>query len=392
MSALAQLLFDKGFAVGGCDIDKTLYTEIPLKEKGIIIDNFESINHDFDVLIAGHNFYPKHFLVEECMKKNIPVFEYNEFISSIISNHLSIAICGSHGKTTTVGLLKHLLELQFGELNYLIGDGSGGGCENKLLVFEACEYKNHFHKYFPDIGIILNIDYDHTDFFKSKKEYVDSFIKFGNQCKMLITPLDIESKKVPKIPVKYRIINSNNQYTFIKINQYDKEYRLKVYSNELMQNYVCAIIVAKLLGVTDINIQLGLDTFKGVKRRFKETIKGDDVYIDDYAHHPNQIKVSINETRLRYPNHKIIAIFQPDRYSRIWQFQKEIAEALLNADEAYLLPFPSGSVNDTQHDFNVDIICKYSSKIKMFDKQVIDHVKSPKVILFMSSKEFPLEI
>src|SRR5699024_8311580 len=151
MSALAQILHDSGKKVQGSDVDKYFFTQAALEEKGIPILPFSEDNiKEDDIIIAGNAFTDEHIEIKKAREKGVTFYKYHEFLGQWAQNYTSVAVTGSHGKTSTTGLLAHVLEQSY-PLSYLIGDGTGNGHEDSdYFVFEACEYKRHFLHYEPD--------------------------------------------------------------------------------------------------------------------------------------------------------------------------------------------------------------------------------------------------
>ena len=385
MSALAHILKDKGHEVIGSDVDHYVFTEEDLCKRKIKIYSFNEYDlNDVDLVIAGHNFYPFSSEVQKALKLGKNVIEYHRFVSTLVDSKYSIAICGSHGKTSSVGLLCELMKDY--NPSFLRGDGVGKWTDSKYFIFEACEYKEHFLVYKPDEILILNVDFDHNDYFKNEDDYIKAFVDFSRLAKRKVYALDscdFISYKAKYFGDKSFKLYDDNSLVFKnkKISNID----LKVKSKEFINNRLGVILCALNNGVKPSLINKYIQDFQGVKRRSQEIIIKDDIFIDDYAHHPNQIRVMIEEYKTKYPSKKIIAIFQPDRYSRILQFHKEINISLSTADEAFVLPFPKMMKNDTGVLFDESIIGievleseKLLNKLKDF---------SNCVYLFLSSKD-----
>lgn len=395
MAALAQILLDRKEEVIGSDTDRYVFTQEELERRGITIYEFNQYDFkDIDFVIFGHS-YKESFEVKKAKEMNIKTIEYNTFLSSLLKEKYSIAICGSHGKTSSVGMLTHLLK-SFNP-SYLRGDGMGKWTDSKYFIFEACEYQNHFLEYEPNEIIILNIDYDHNDYFKSKNAYKNSFKNFAKKAKNRVYLYD----KIKGIKGKNIFKFGSNSFSFSNIITMEKEtifsidfedftidnIIVKLQHPKLINNILGLILCSLYLGVSKDEIKSNIYSFEGVKRRSQEIIIKDDVIIDDYAHHPTQMKVMIEEAKLRYPDKKIVAIFQPDRYSRIKLFHKKIRKVLNTTDKAFILPFPKMIKNDTKKVFDASIIGieVYEDLDKLVDE--LDKFSNC-VFLFFSSKDF----
>ena len=209
-SSLACFLKDLGYIVHGSDVKDYFITEEALRDKEIPIYEYKEDNIDGkDIYIIGHSTV-NNIETKKVLKNDYVHYCYNEFINNI-KYKKKIAVSGTHGKTTTTKLLVHMLSNI--KPSYIIGDGEGyGNIHSKELVFEACEYKNHFHAYYPEILIINNIELDHPDFFKSTKQLIKSFQQAASQSTYLI--INGDDKNCKKIKHKNKITfgfnNDNN--------------------------------------------------------------------------------------------------------------------------------------------------------------------------------------
>ena len=408
MSALAILLKSLGHTVVGSDVGDYIFTEKLLCEKQIPIYSFneKEININ-DIVIIGHNFINSNLKEVTNAKLYNEWYEYNDFLAKLSNNYISIAISGTHGKTTTTHLIKNIFN-EIDQCGYLIGDGTAYlNKESKYFIFEACEYKNHFLKYYPSYIIINNVDYDHIDYFKTKEEYNQAFINFiKNKKEQLIVNGDDDFLRTIDYAIKYGINDNNDiQATNIIENEkgisfdlkYHKQYliniKLPFYGRHMIYNTLASISIALINNIGIEQIVNGLLKFKGANRRFNEEIIEDNIYIDDYAHHPNEIKNTIYATKQKYPNKKLVAIFKGDRYSRIQYFSKDIARELELAEEAYVLPFPPCSKKEEGINISEEEIIKHSPKIKKLStfKMIEISKYSNTVYLFMSSKNMKNE-
>lgn len=391
MAAIAHILKDMGNDVSGSDVNDYIFTEDELIKREINIYSFGEYDiNNVDIVICGHNFYHESIEVKEAIKFGKEVYEYHVFLQKLINMKYSIAICGSHGKTTSVGLLATIMKDY--NPSYLRGDGMGKWTNSKYFIFEACEYKDHFLEYKPNEIIILNIDYDHNDYFKTKDDYIKSFINFSKNCKnRLYIHEDLENIFIDKnIDTQNILINKFGNKSNLKNGIFtykDIQDKVNFYSvqTDLVNNELGLIQCALNNNISIKKIKENIKLFKGAKKR-KEVIKvGDNLVVDDYAHHPKQMNVIIEEMKLKYPEKKIVAIFKPDRYSRILEFHKEIHESLSQVDERYIIDFPKYIKNDTKIKFNASII-----GYKVYDENTIfELIKDYKntIYLFVSSKD-----
>lgn len=354
MSALAQILHDMNYTVQGSDVEKYFFTEKALNERGIPIFPFrkENIRPGLTV-IAGNAFPDTHEEIQAAHELGIPVIRYHRFLGELLQKFTSIAVTGAHGKTSTTGLLAHVMQ-GAKPTSYLVGDGTGKGVPNsQYFVFEACEYRRHFLSYFPDYAIMTNIDFDHPDYFANIEDVFAAFQEMALQVKKgIIACGDDEylQKIQAKVPVLFYGFGEDNDFQARNVVKTKEGTSFDVFVRNTFfasfdiprfgdHNVLNALAVIALCHYEEIDvhiIQERLKTFQGVKRRFSEKQLGDQILIDDYAHHPREIVATLEAARQKYPEREIVAIFQPHTYTRTQTFLQEFAESLQRADHVYL--------------------------------------------------------
>lgn len=410
MAALACILHDLGEEVAGSDLTKHFFTEEPLIARNICIDEFtkENIKDGMTVIIG--NAFGEDFeeVIAARANKSVTCYRYHEYLGILMSRYISISVAGSHGKTTTTGMLSAMMDTVF-PTGYLIGDGTGVIHEDsKYLCVESCEYRRHFLAYKPDYAIITNVEIDHVDYFKSDEDYRHAYEEFSKNIKKtcVICGDDSEARKLELAcdHIWYgegenndlRAINivegtTGMEFDVMFKGEFQYRYHLPFVGRHLMWNSLAVIGIGMLEGLTPEVIEEGLCSFKGVKRRFVIEEVGNNVFIDDYAHHPTEVSITIDAARKRYPDKKLVAIFKPHRVSRVFHFADQFANALLKADEIYLCDFTS--IDDKEEGINIDIHYLQEkipgSKILSEDDQgaAILAKEEPAVYLFMSSKD-----
>ena len=354
MSSLAQIMHSLGYEVQGSDITEHLFTEDALREMGITILPFSEDNIKEDMIIVRGNAYTEtNVEVAKAIELGLKIYTYQEMVGRLTKMFDTIAVSGCHGKTTTTAMLSHVLKNITG-CNYLIGDGTGyANKENKYFALEACEYKRHFLEYTPTYAIITNIELDHIDYYKDIQDVIDAFSEFANKAlKMVIACGDdnytryIETNK----PLFYYGLDDDNDIqardveyhedgttfdVFVEGNYYG-HFDLPLYGKHMLLNALAVIAVCSYERLDAKDVAHHLKSFPGAKRRFKENVIGNIVTIDDYAHHPTEVKVTLKAARQKYPNKKIIAILKTHTLSRTKEFASEFAEALSLADKAYV--------------------------------------------------------
>lgn len=371
MSALALIMHDKGFKVQGSDIEKYFFTQKNLEEAHIPMMTFSKDNiQKGQIIIAGNAFPDTHEEIVAAKELGLEVIRYHDFLGALINNYTSIAITGSHGKTSTTGLLSHVMS-NIEDTSYLIGDGTGHGVPDAdFFILEACEYRRHFLAYKPDYAIITNVDFDHPDYFTSLEDVFDAFQTMSNQVKKAIFACgDDEQLQQLKanVPVLYYGFGDNNDFQAKNIarstngssfdvyvrDEFFGHFEIPTFGKHNILNALSVIALCQYENIDIEKVKENLMTFKGVKRRFTEKIVEDMTIIDDYAHHPAEIKATIDSARQKYPEKEIIAIFQPHTFTRTVALLSEFAEALNLADSVYLCDI-FGSAREEQGSVKID--------------------------------------
>ena len=354
MSALATILHEEGFNVQGSDVNKYFFTQKPLEDKNIPIFVFDADNiKEGQIIIAGNAFPDTHEEIVRAKELGLEIIRYHDFIGEKIKNYTSVAITGSHGKTTTTGLLSHVVS-NMEPTSYLIGDGTGHGIEEaEYFVLEACEYRRHFLAYKADYSIITNIDFDHPDYYKSIEDVAEAFDSFALQTKKRVIACGDDPllrKMKSEVPVTFygledgndvqarNIIKNTEGSTFDAYidGEFYHKFSIPSYGDHNIQNSLSVIAFAYHENLDREEVAENLSNFKGVKRRFSEKVISETVIIDDYAHHPAEISATIDAARQKYPDREIVAVFQPHTFTRTIALMSEFAESLDKADSVYL--------------------------------------------------------
>lgn len=404
MSALAQVLHDIGYEVQGSDIDKVFFTQKALEEAGIRILPFQKENIHSDMYVILGNAYPDtHEEIQRAKELGVPVVRYHQFLGDFIKNYTSVAVTGAHGKTSTTGLLAHVMK-GIRPTSYLIGDGTGfGDKDGEYFVFEACEYRRHFLSYSPDYCIMTNIDFDHPDYFSNIEDVFAAFQEMALQVqKGIIACGDDEylQKIQAKVPVVYygfadhndfqaKIIEKNEEGTTFEVyvrNTYYDTFKIRSYGDHNVLNALAVIALCHYEDFDAKIVKQELLSFRGVKRRFSESVFGSQVLIDDYAHHPTEIRATIDASRQKYPNRTIVAVFQPHTFTRTQTFLEEFAESLRQADHVYLCDI-FGSARESNGNLSIENLAELIPDSKIIEESQTEILKEHKdsVILFMGA-------
>ncbi|MDD6879196.1 MAG: UDP-N-acetylmuramate--L-alanine ligase [bacterium] len=354
MSTLACILHDLGNNVSGYDDARGYkFTEEGLKERNIEIF-YDEHEIDKDTIVTySKAFSTNHKEIKRVRDLGLTVKDYNQVVGEVTSLFDTISVCGTHGKTTTSLLLSNIINNTIG-CNYFVGDGSGyANKKNKIFVIESDEFNKHFLAYYPRTAIVTNIELDHTECYDGLEDIINTFEIFSNKAENVIACGD--DKNIRNIKFNNNIIyygfNEDNDWTVKNVvlnnkgskfdvynkNEYFDTYEIPLFGKHMVLNALSAIIASTLYGVDKESIKKYLLSFNGAKRRFKiETINGYTL-IDDYAHHPTEISVTIDAARQKYPDKEIIAIFLPNTYSRTEALLDDFIESLSKADKAYIM-------------------------------------------------------
>ncbi|WP_186669973.1 UDP-N-acetylmuramate--L-alanine ligase [Sporosarcina sp. BP05] len=354
MSSLAQILHDSENEVQGSDVEKWFFTEDPLHERKITVLKFDENNIKSDMtVIAGNAFPDSHPELIRAKELGLEIIRYHDFLGKYMEKFISVGVTGSHGKTSTTGLLAHVLS-GHSPTSYLIGDGTGSGpADSEYFVFEACEYKRHFLAYEPDYAIMTNIDFDHPDYFKDLADVMDAFGEMALRVKKALIACgdDRHLQKIQaNVPVLYYGFEESNDFAAKNIiktvegstfdvfvrNEFYHKFTIPLAGDHAILNSLGVIVLCHYEGVIASTIQERLSTFHGVKRRFTVLEIADRIIVDDYAHHPTEIQATLQSAQQKYPEREIVAIFQPHTFTRTAALLDEFAESLSTADHVYL--------------------------------------------------------
>ena len=355
MSTLAQILSDLGNEVSGYDDAKGhKFTQDGLEERNIPI--YYDGNHVLDkdtIVTYSVAFKEEHPEIQRVKKLGLTVKKYNEIMGDVIDMFETIGVSGTHGKTTTSSLIKHFLEETIG-CNYFIGAGDGYATKkNKYYVVESDEFNRHFTAYHPTYAIITNIEREHMECYKDLDDIRNTFEIFARQTKKLVVA-NGDNEEIRKINYATKVLfygfNENNDIVIKNMNLTEKSsefdlfinnelyghFNIPLFGKHMVMDATAAIIVVKELGLKKDTIEKLLQTFQNAKRRFEEQRVGNSIIIDDYAHHPTEIKVTLEAVKQKYPNKRLVVVFAPNTYSRTKDFKNEFIDAFKVADKTYL--------------------------------------------------------
>ena len=370
MSALLRYFLSEGYNVGGYDKTPTQLTN-KLMEEGAQIHFEESValipdcfkEKDSTLVVFTPAIPEDHEELVYFREKGFDIRKRAEVLGLLTDSHKGICVAGTHGKTTTSTMVAHLLNQSHLKCNAFLGGISKNYGTNYLLsekseyvVIEADEFDRSFHWLNPYMSVITSTDPDHLDIYGTKEAYLESFRKYSS----LIRPggalivhkgleMTVDVQKGVKVyeysrtegdyhASEIRIGNGEIIFDFVYPSGVVENVKLGVPVSINIDNAVAAMALAQLCGATDEELRAGMESFRGVDRRFDFKIKNDRiVFLSDYAHHPNEIEQSIKSVKELYEGKKIAAIFQPHLYTRTRDFYKEFAQSLSLLDVVYLL-------------------------------------------------------
>ena len=363
MSALARYFHNKGNRVSGYDKTPSPLTR-KLEEEGIVIhyeDNPDMIPEDVDFVVLTPAIPKDSLELNYLRKKDIKIIKRAEVLGEISRQCKSIAVGGTHGKTTVTALTTHLLNFAGKRMSAFVGGIAKNinsnviiGDENdEIVVMEADEFDRSFLQLTPYISIVTSIDADHLDIYGDEQQLIDAFGQFAD--KTMEDGVVIHSEYVSLQTERKRLTygfddadvmakNVRIEDTMTKFTVVSKEglcfgdYEMQLFGQHNVMNALAAIIACMRLGINLSVIKEGLATFQGVQRRFDIRFKDDKVcYIDDYAHHPEEIAATLKAVRNLFPEKELTLVFQPHLFTRTRDFMNGFANTLSLADRLLLM-------------------------------------------------------
>ncbi|MDR1725085.1 MAG: UDP-N-acetylmuramate--L-alanine ligase [Bacteroidales bacterium] len=367
MSALARYFAHKGYNIFGYDRTKTDLTE-QLSSEGIKITYEDDINIlpqelDLAIYTPAIHFEDSHILTE-LHRRNTPIYKRSQILGLISEDKKTLAVAGTHGKTTISGMIAHILFQSPISCTALLGGISKNYDTNllfnhneksKYLVVEADEYDRSFLTLHPFNSVISAVDADHLDIYNTKENLLSAFQQFASQTNMKEGTLfvnekianlfegNIETYSLNNIETDYyawniRVYKGNYYFDFHTPNKVYFDMCLSYPGLHNIENAIVAMGVCLKCGIDEESLRKGLQSFNGMKRRFDVRVKNNNtIYIDDYAHHPAEIETCIKSIRHLYPDKRITGIFQPHLYSRTRDLKDEFITSLELLDEIILL-------------------------------------------------------
>ncbi len=386
MSALARLLAECGVNVIGSDTPAVFVTDFRLRHPRIkVLEGFSAaqIPPDTQLLVYSAGYPVSHEEIAAAHARGIKTASYPEFMGWLTHVVPTVSVAGTHGKTTTVQLIGHVLrELGMGPTVV-----SGGGAvyvgDGDIIVLESCEYRRHFLNYTPAWNVITNIEYDHPDFYHDLGEVQKAFQDFANVTKpdgyVILTDNCPQSAEIKVEPPRHRVVvglSEGDDVRAVVLNTgpcsfevyYSGEHvgtaNTRLWGIHNVYNSLQGLAVTRAMGITPERAIAALNTFPGVPRRLEYLgdIGPAKIY-DDFAHHPSEIHASLKALRQMSPS-RLVVIFQPHTYSRTRALLPDFGKELGAVDEIALIPI-YGSVREPTGDIQSEALINYLPKDKV---------------------------
>ena len=381
MSALAYVLAQKGFRVSGSDVRPNHITH-KLESIGVNFfdrqdpENLEFFSKDLSIaktpqVICSTAINASNSEYKAALEKGCPIFHRSDVLAALISQYKSIAVAGTHGKTTTSSMIGYMLLEAGVDPTIIVGgevkawSGNARLGQSPYLVAEADESDGSLVKHSPLFGIITNIELDHPDHYETLEEVVETFKTFTSHCETVVASIDCETVRDRFQPdISYSLSPSSGADYYVTNIDYRADgttalvwekgialgvLNLSVLGHHNLSNALAAVAIGRELGLEFGEIAKGLASFEGARRRFEFRGEVEGItFIDDYAHHPSELSATLAAARLQArPGQRVVAIFQPHRYSRTKTFLAEFATSFSHADLVVLTDIYSAGEPDT---------------------------------------------
>jgi UDP-N-acetylmuramate--alanine ligase len=405
MSGIAEILTGRGMAVSGCDLKRSSMTSL-LAGRGVDV----RIGHDpahlagIDTVVVTAAVKGANVEVDAARERGIEVVRRKDLLAAIVDEKRAICVSGTHGKTTTSAMIATVLEEAGLDPTVIVGGMLANFASNAkegkgdVIVVEADEYDRTFHEFHPEVAVITNIEADHLEYYGSFENIVEAFLIFTENVRpggaiigcvddlAVAALLDRRgrrpSENAPKI-IRYGLgpdadLTARNLEFHERGASFDVNgvgfFKLFVPGQHNVRNALAAIAVARELGVSAETTAAGVAKFLGVDRRFQ--ILGDyngALIIDDYAHHPTEIRATLDAARSGYPRRRVVALFQPHLYSRTRDFAREFGESLRGADVALVAPIYAAREKPIEG-ISSRMIAESSNGIEFLDRSHVEIV------------------
>lgn len=397
MSALAQISAQiEGATISGSDVEESFYTDSVLKRAQIPVLSFNPKNvENADLVVTSAAYTNLHPEIARARDLNIPVLTYPQYLGRLLSKKRGISVTGTHGKTTTTAMMG-LVMLQAGlDPTIVVGSdvpsigGNAHSGKGEFFLAESCEYRRHFLNYSPEHLVITNIEFDHPDYFNDLDDVIAAFAELAKKVpahghiyvwdedpnrKSLLSDAPIttfglsESADVRATEIVFQ--DERSSMKLLIKGQYVGDLNLHVSGRHNIINALATIALCYEIGIPIKAILFGLGLFNGTKRRFEHigSNKNGALIVDDYAHHPTEIRTTLEGARLSFPDRRIRAIFQPHTFSRTAKLLHEFSQSFQGADEVVVADIFASAREQEQYTVSslnlADLILKQGIKAR----------------------------
>jgi UDP-N-acetylmuramate--alanine ligase len=391
MSGIAEILSERGIHVSGCDLKTSSGTDL-LVSRGIEVVAGHDPAHvkDADLVVYTSAVKGSNAELDAARGRGIPVVKRKEILGTIANEKRGVAVSGTHGKTTTSAMIACILEEAGLDPTVIVGGmlrNLGTNARNghgAFAVVEADEYDRSFHELHPDVAVVTNIEPDHLEYYQTFEAIEEAFAIFAGQARVVVGCVDeaAVAKLLGTLRPAHKTIgyglSEGAEVRAVDIAFHDRGssfevpgvgfFKLFAPGEHNVRNALAAIAVARELGIEAATIANALARFLGVDRRFQ--ILGDyagAIVVDDYAHHPTEIRATLEAARRGYPERRLIALFQPHLYSRTIDFARQFAAALAIADVALVAPIYAAREQPVDG-ISARIISDASERVEFLDR------------------------
>ncbi|GAB6172050.1 UDP-N-acetylmuramate--L-alanine ligase [Paradesulfitobacterium aromaticivorans] len=390
MSALAQVSAKiEGASISGSDVEERFFTDAVLERAQIPVLSFSPENvAKADLVVASAAYTKEHPEIARALELKIPVLSYPQYLGRLMSKKRGIAVAGTHGKTTTTAMIGLIL-LQAGiDPTIVVGSdvpsigGNAYSGHGEFFLAESCEYRRHFLNYSPEYLIITNIEFDHPDYFSDLSDVITAFTEFAAKVpptgRIFLWAEDpnratIKSKApittfgfAADADIRATDIMFHDQGSSLKVmidDSFVGTLELHVAGKHNILNALAAIALCREIGIPLTQIITSLSQFNGTKRRFEHIGNRDGALIvDDYAHHPTEIRTTLEGARLSYPDRRIRAIFQPHTFTRTEKLLEEFSLAFGSADEVVIAEIFASAREQNLHTISATVLAELIQK------------------------------
>ncbi|GAA0523872.1 UDP-N-acetylmuramate--L-alanine ligase [Chitinophaga japonensis] len=415
MSAIARYFHENGVHVSGYDRTETALTR-QLEAEGMQVHYTDDVNladPQANLVVYTPAIPPIHTELKWYLQKGYEVVKRSDVLQEITRELFAITVAGTHGKTTISTMIAHILRHSGYGCNAFLGGISVNygrnfwSSEKRVAVIEADEYDRSFLKLSPDIAVLTSMDPDHLDIYGTEKDMQEAYIQYTRNIKPNGTLVaregvqraadlqgdnhlwySLQSFTANAYAANIRMQQGGYQFDVVQQNWTVENVTLPIGGMHNIENSVAAITVAQLLGISADAIRAAIADFKGIRRRFEYVINNDhQVFIDDYAHHPEELRALISSAKALFPGKKCTVAFQPHLYTRTRDLASGFAESLSLADEVILLPiYPARElpIEGVSSETIAELISDKPVQILQQD-EVLDWLKNNTAPLFITA-------